>query len=65
MRPDIKRGRVSADTQCIVAYWYWFDGEEYRGDMLEFKHGDHLNWRSDEMMEELYKATFCYEQRSK
>lgn len=33
--------------------------------MLEFKHGDRLNWWSDDMMEELYKATFCYEHRSK
>ena len=168
MHPDIRRVRVSADTQCIVAYGYWFAGEVYRGAMagtyaelhqwvddvlfrhgpgakgevyfwirdpnqiypllaktglylkqalkqflhylhpgkyvqpqsvggckavqalrhsqspalrevsgyskekaeavlamLEFKHGDHLNWWSDDMMEELYKATFCYEHRSK
>ena len=29
LHPDIKRGRVTADTQCIVAYWYWFDCEPY------------------------------------
>lgn len=168
MPPDIRKGRVPRDAPCIVAYWYWFDGEVYQGDiagtyaglrqwvddvlfrhghsakgevyfwirdpnqiypllakhglrlkpalrqflhylhpgkyvqpqsvggykavqalrhsrspalqevarygkdkaegvltLMEFKHGDHLNWWSDDMMEELYKATFCYEHRSK
>lgn len=168
LHPDIKRGRVTADTQCIAAYWYWFDGEPYYADksgtcaalhewlqdvmvrhgpgakgevyfwirdpnqiyplldkcglylkpalkqflhylhpgkyvqpqsvggykavqalrnsrspalrelsecqqgkaeailaMLEFKHGDHLNWWSNAMTEELYNATFVYEHRSK
>lgn len=33
MHPDIKKGRVSPGTQCIVAYWYWAFGEAYHADI--------------------------------